>query len=1056
MPAARTVKYIRATHRKRVTPLLLDALWQHATAHAAARAHPCRMATDHEEQCSAWAWLMPTLLLRTPAAQGLTRKQLGEALDARLMMAELGNWHQLLEHYILEHFGDQLEQQRQAQMEQHTTEGMQMQRASAKMDCGAVRQARNALEGGGRAPPTQVTLEEIERLIAVATGEAEREATSEACNMAVERSSKQQGPSTEGIKRLCRELSKGAEPGPSGWRNADIAWVCRENQGPQTLKMWMQQWHSGTTSEFTRQLWSSALVTPLDCGEKKQTEEEKAQQHGPAPRKLRPIALSEPLVKLTESAAVEADLERLLKHTEPKNMGIGTPDGAALIVRVLRGAGAAYASQAGTKEDWEYADGPGCILPVDLENAYCRAYRSRMVHAGLEVCPAVTACAAAQWKGEGSTTAWVACEGEWRPLQCRRGSWQGSRLSQALFVCSLEDAQDRAEAETRRQEHESTRQGGPFVPEAAPAQHVSRARVALQDDTTHVGRAAALLRLWPNLQKELERAGHRLRPPKCACWFPGYDEVASTALPQSAKELLDLVPRQCGGVEILGSTATAQHAMHAGCHIVAPAATAKRTQAACDLIDKIVAFAQAQVDYKSFAKAWSLLSKCAGSALDYDMRVLPPAVVMPYCKQLEAKLRGAMERILGEPLSLAQWHQCALPTTFGGMALRAAAPERQAMASYWCSVDAHFAVMPAIAHALQMPQAARHPEVAFAEQAREALLEAGVAVQWGGGIAIMDAQKAEYQATPWNQDLPVEKLTQALPKRRDPAPSMVQLGTFDRYLSRVCRALEGGEAAKFWQAADTAGRANILTGGGPGTGITFTRVSRSPHELLPNAHWRQSVLSRLDTKPIFGGKRCNLRHNNEGEEKACGTPLATNPRHSELCKRGAARNRAHRHLEGALVHACAAIGLVADTERFIPELYQLLSGKEGCTERVKKAIMDVVIGAPGIESHLLCDVSIRSVAASRYSSSSTAGHAAQVGEREKRTRYGSAVLPVVFECGGRIGPASLESLNSIVALAATARLCHPNSVTSWRARCERAVLFATADAALRASGACAA
>ena len=239
------------------------------------------------------------------------------------------------------------------------------------------------------------------------------------------------------------------------------------------------------------------------------------------------------------------------------------------------------------------------------------------------------------------------------------------------------------------------------------------------------------------------------------------------------------------------------------------------------------------------------------------------------------------------------------------------------------------------------------------------------------------------------------------------------------------------------------------------TGQTYTRVVRSPHEILPNAHWRQSVLARLDSQPIFGAKRCQLRHQHESEDKSCGKPLATNSRHAELCKRGAARYRAHRHLEGALVQAAQAVGMTADTERFVPELYQLLDGKEGGAQRIKRAIMDVVLGAPGVETHILIDVSIRSAAATRYSASNVPGHAAATGESEKYTRYGPAVCPLIFECGGRLGHASMDTLARVIALASSARLCHPSSVSSWRARCERAVLFATADAALRASGACA-
>ena len=43
------------------------------------------------------------------------------------------------------------------------------------------------------------------------------------------------------------------------------------------------------------------------------------------------------------------------------------------------------------------------------------------------------------------------------------------------------------------------------------------------------------------------------------------------------------------------------------------------------------------------------------------------------------------------------------------------------------------------------------------------------------------------------------------------------------------RALEVAEAARVWSTCDEAGRANLLTAGGPGTGQFWTRVPKSPH-----------------------------------------------------------------------------------------------------------------------------------------------------------------------------------------------------------------------------------
>ena len=318
-------------------------------------------------------------------------------------------------------------------------------------------------------------------------------------------------------------------------------------------------------------------------------------------------------------------------------------------------------------------------------------------------------------------------------------------------------------------------------------------------------------------------------------------------------------------------------------------------------------------------------------------------------------------------------------------------------------------------------------------------------------MEVTQALKQDFEKTPWKDDIASGELTRAQPRIREVAPSMVQLVPFERYLSRVCRALEAAEAGRVWQQADADRRANLLTCGGPGTGQFWTRVPRSPLEHLPNAHWRQCVLSRLDVRPQFGEKRCQLCRPDDPPGEVCGTMLANTHRHSELCKKGAARMRSHGHVAAALVQLAAGVGMTADLERYVPELYEKLGTPSG-EIRTRKAIMDVVLGVPGLETHLLIDVSIRSVAASRYAGAA-AGQAAIAGEKEKLKRYGPSVLPLVFEAGGRLGKTSLESLQTVVSTAASARLCSSFAASRWRSRLERAVLFGTADAALRAAGA---
>ena len=274
--------------------------------------------------------------------------------------------------------------------------------------------------------------------------------------------------------------------------------------------------------------------------------------------------------------------------------------------------------------------------------------------------------------------------------------------------------------------------------------------------------------------------------------------------------------------------------------------------------------------------------------------------------------------------------------------MRGVAGGTLAAAAYWCSVASTAAVVPKLAAKLGMPCAETCAEWQEAEQVRAELQFAGVCVDWNGAVEATPQMLADYEKTPWTSDFPSAELTRAEPHRKEHSPSMVDLRHYERYQSRVCKVLEAAEAARLWRMSDAGGRANLLTGGGVGTGQFWTRVPRSPLEHLPNAHWRQCVLARLDMRPLVPKEqRCQLQ---DLAGEPCGASLSQ-PRHAELCKRGAARMRGHGHLAAALVELSTRVGMTADAERYIPELYEKLSSLSD-EMRVKKAIMDVVIGVP--------------------------------------------------------------------------------------------------------------
>ena len=161
--------------------------------------------------------------------------------------------------------------------------------------------------------------------------------------------------------------------------------------------------------------------------------------------------------------------------------------------------------------------------------------------------------------------------------------------------------------------------------------------------------------------------------------------------------------------------------------------------------------------------------------------------------------------------------------------------------------------------------------------------------------------------------------------------------------------------------------------------------------------------------------------------------------------------RIHNAVAGTLAKELRATGGHVDVERAMPAMSIVRA--DGT---IGEAIMDVTVWWPGALAWYGIDATVRFAGASRYvGAQCRAGAAAAQAEREKVRRYGRDVLPLAYEAGGRLGPGSESTLQRLAdaAVASSAGiLSRRGLLAQWRRRLEAALLFASADAILCATG----
>ena len=123
-------------------------------------------------------------------------------------------------------------------LQQSTTLKADTMRASDKMDSCNIQAALQILQTSVRALQKTQTAVEVHSLVAFHTDEHEIARIKMQCAAVKQAAAKFTPPPAKLVKRIARGVVLAAQPGPSGWRNADITAIGRAKWGPAVLREW--------------------------------------------------------------------------------------------------------------------------------------------------------------------------------------------------------------------------------------------------------------------------------------------------------------------------------------------------------------------------------------------------------------------------------------------------------------------------------------------------------------------------------------------------------------------------------------------------------------------------------------------------------------------------------------------------------------------------------------------------------------------------------------------------------------------------------------------------
>ena len=122
-------------------------------------------------------------------------------------------------------------------------------------------------------------------------------------------------------------------------------------------------------------------------------------------------------------------------------------------------------------------------------------------------------------------------------------------------------------------------------------------------------------------------------------------------------------------IVVLGTEATEWNSM--GADEQDASLAKKRLSEASEFAGHVEAVAQLHLDSRKSEAPWLMTSKSMARSLDFDAKVVNSKKMKPPAETLEAKTKCICEKLLQRSLDDDDWTRMKLPTSLGGMGIRA-------------------------------------------------------------------------------------------------------------------------------------------------------------------------------------------------------------------------------------------------------------------------------------------------------------------------------------------------------------------------------------------------